>query len=436
VPEGPVVSPTGIVYEEGVPPTDTRFSQTAALYLRSAEPDRALEIALDGIGEDPRNPVHYYLAGIAHARLGAWAEADRMFVEAQRIYPAYELDIEPERLAAWAEAFNTGSEAYADGRDDEALDAWKGATQLYSLRPEAHRNLGMLLTQEGQLDEAIEVYQDLLEGLSRVPATRVLEEEEVRQREEDRIQTEESLADLLLLTDRFVEAEPLLRAKLARNPDDSSVRQDLALTLMGLGKREEAREIYEDLLSERGLQETELYNLGVALFRAGEAVDAAYAFRRLTETRPRSRDAWFNYANALMAAERWSELRDVGETLLSVDPLGETSGLLVARAHLETGDQEGALRHLDRVDATPVFLEGLAIRSSGPTTVLQGRMVGNAASPGQRLNLRFVFMGETGQLVRDTLFRAPAQGEAEAFEFDVEIRATSFRYELDGWDGR
>ena len=72
------------------------------------------------------NPIHYLLAGLAHARLGQYGEADARFTEAQRIYPAYELDIEPEREAAWIELFNEGIAAYTDGNVEATIEAWSG----------------------------------------------------------------------------------------------------------------------------------------------------------------------------------------------------------------------------------------------------------------------------------------------------------------------
>ncbi|MEX2467689.1 MAG: tetratricopeptide repeat protein [Gemmatimonadota bacterium] len=431
-PRGPVVSPTGIVYDPGIPPTETRYSQTAALYLRSDEPDRALELATEGIEADPANPVHYFLAGVAHARLGQHTQADELLAEAERIYPAYQLDIEPERLSAWAEAFNQGSEAYADGLDEEAIHAWRGATLMYQLRPEAHRNLAMLLSQEGRLDEAATVYADLLAGLEEVPATRILSEEELAERRADRLEAEARLADLFLMTNRFEEAEPLLRAQLARDPDDTEVRQNLASALVGQERWDEARSIYDGLLSERSLAETELHNLGVALFRAESPERAAEAFRRLVEARPTSRDAWFNYANALLAAEQWSTLVDVGDRLLWVDPLGENAGLLIARAHLESGDEQGALEQLHRIDGAPVHVENLFMQSRGRTTTLQGQIIGNEAEAGSPLQLRFIFYGEAGEARADTALAAPAEGESDAFEVSVGMRATAYRYEVVG----
>lgn len=429
-PRGPVVSPTGIVYEPGTPPTETRYSQTAALYLRSGEPDRALERALEGTEADPANPIHYFLGGISNARLGRYAEADHMLDEAERIYPAYQLDVEPERLSAWAEAFNRGSEHFADGLDEEAVEAWRGATVIYRLRPEAHRNLAMLLAQTGELDEAAAVYRDLLAGLGELPATRVLGDEERAQRERDRWEAVERLADILLMTSRFAEAEPLLRARLSRDPAATEARQDLAAALAGQDRWEEARLIYDELLSERSLAETELHSLGVALFRAGVPERAAEAFRRLVDARPVSRDAWFNYANALLAAEDWYTLSEIGDRLLRLDPLGETAGLLVARAHLEVGDEQSALEQLQRVDGAPVHIEGLTLQSAGSESTLQGRIVGNLADPGSRLRLRVTFYADDGEVRADTALVTPPPGESDPFAISARVRATAYRYEV------
>jgi tetratricopeptide (TPR) repeat protein len=385
---------------------------------------------MEGIDADPTNPIHYFLGGVANARLGRYAEADEMLDEAERIYPAYQLDVEPERLSAWADAFNRGSEHFADGLDEEAIEAWRGATVIYRLRPEAHRNLAMLLSQEGRLDEAAAVYRDLLAGLGELPATRVLEDAERAQRDQDRGEAEERLTDLLLITGDFAEAEPLLRARLSRDPTGTEARQDLAAALAGQDRWEEARLIYDDLLSERSLAETELHSLGVALFRAGVPERAAEAFRRLVDARPVSRDAWFNYANALLAAEEWNTLSEIGDRLLQLDPLGETAGLLVARAHLEVGDEQSALEQMERVDSAPVHLEGLILQSAGSESTLQGRIVGNVAEPGSRLALRVTFYADDAEVQADTALAAPPPGESSPFAISARVRAAAYRYEV------
>lgn len=430
-PPGPVVSPTGIVYEPGVPPVETRYSQTATLYLHSGRTERALELALEGIEAHPDNPVHHFLAGAARARLGSWAEADRHFSEAERLYPAYELDTEGERESAWAEAFNAGADAYARGDLDGAIEAWRSAALVFDLRPEAHRNLGTLLQETRRLDEAIEAYRTGLEGLEREPATRVLDEAERAQRESARIGMEEALARLLLVTNRHAEAEGLLRRRLERDPADVEARSDLALALSVQGRNEEAARLYASLLAEADLEEDRLFSVGIALFRARDYAGASEAFGRVAERQPYSRDAWFNYANALFGDEQWASLAERGDRLIELDPLNENAALIVARAHLESGDEDAAVDRLDRIDGAPVHVHGLLMSASDDRTTVQGRVSGNQAEPGSPVRLRFVFYGETGELARESVtLSAPAPGESVAVEVSFAGRALGYRYEL------
>lgn len=431
-PAGPVVSPTGIVYEPGTPPTETRRSQTAVQYLRQDRADRAVELALEGIAEDPGNPIHHYLAGVAYARLGEYERADSMFDEAERLYPAYELDIEPEREAAWGEAFNAGLALYDDGDVEGTIEVWRQGTVLYDLRPEAHRNLARLLMAESRFPEAIDIYLGALAGLERRPATSVLGEEELEARARARTEIEDDLGQLFLATSRFAEAEPLLRAQLARDPENIELMAALAASLSGQGKDDEAQVIYERLLSEEGLATTELFNLGVGLFRTGEYEQAALAFKRLTEVQPDSRDAWFNYANSLFAAEAWDSLAVAGARLVAMDPLGENAHLITARARLETGDRAGALASLAGADDAPVHVAGLQMQRAGAVTTVYGRVTGNIAAPADPIRLRFVFYGEGGQQVgaSELTLAAPAPTETEPFEVRFDGTALAYRYEV------
>ncbi len=430
-PPEPVVSPTGILYELGAPPVDTRFSQTATLHLRQERTLRALELAKEGIADDPGNPIHYFLAGQAHVRLGEYEDADEMFLEAQRLYPGYEIDIEREREAGWAKAFNVGGEAYVAGDLERTVEAWTQAMSIYDLRPEAHRNLASLLVADGRYEEAIGAYQGGLAGLEKLPVTRVLDADEIERRAEQKIAMEEDVVPLLVFTERFAEAEVLIRRQLTRDPTSTELRGGLAAALQGQGRAQEAAAIYTALLSEAELQATELFNLGIALFRASEFLAAGEAFERLTGLQSMSRDAWFNYANALFAAEAWERLARVGDRLVELDPLGENAGLITARAHLESGDQDAALRALERTESAPVYLEGLLMRPSGVETMVQGRVVGNVAEAGTRVRLRFTFYGDDGELGKeDVTVSAPLSGESIGFEVSFGTRASAYRYEL------
>ena len=431
VPNGPVISPTGFVYEIGTPPSGTRFSQTGALYLSQGLDARALELSLLGIESDPGNPIHYMLAGMAHVRLEHYSESDAMFTEAQRIFPAYELDIEPEREAAWIDLFNEGIAAYAEGDVEGTIEAWERAGMMWDLRPDASLNLATLFDGEGRWDDAIRAHQRVIAGLERSPVTRVLTLEEIQEREDLRIRSEKSLTQLLLFTERFAEAEPLLRRHLEFDPTSVEVRGDLAAALHGMGQDTEAAAIYTGLLSETGLGARDLFSLGIALYRANDFMAAADAFEQLTQIQPDSRDAWFNYANSLFAAESWESLALVGDRLTEVDPLGENAGLIAARAYLEIGDEQAAMEGLDRTESAPIHVEGLQLRPSEVETSLQGQVVGNTAEPGTPVHLRFTFYGADGALGTEPLtVSAPPPGVRAQFEVSFAGQATAYRYEL------
>jgi tetratricopeptide (TPR) repeat protein len=423
------VSPTGIVYEVGTPPRSTRYSQTAELYLSQQNWDRALQQALDGIREDPTNPLHWFQAGRAGWRLGRYAEADSLFDRAQAVYPAYELDIEPERESAWSLAFNAGVEAYTDGDVQAAMRSWTEASAIFRLRPEAHLNLGRVLVSDGRSVDAIAVYRDGIAGLQRLPATRVLDEGARRAREEIRANMEEALEDLLFEQGRYDEAEPLARARLARTPTGVEQRMGLARILDRLGRVAEATELYAAVLATPDLDAAHLMDLGVGLFHASRFVEAGEAFRRLTTKQPRSRDAWFNYANALFAAQAWAELTRVGPRLLELDPLGETAALVTAKAYLQTGDRERAHATIERVGTLPVLLDRLRLRRTGSGVALEGRVQGNGALPGSAVRVRFEFFGDAGSLGSRTVeVVAPERGATLPLTLSFDAPAAWYCY--------
>ena len=106
--------------------------------------------------------------------------------------------------------------------------------------------------------------------------------------------------------------------------------------------------------------------------------------------------------------------------------------LIAARAHLESGDRDTALRVLQRVDASPVHLEGLRLRRVGAATTVEGRITGNVATPGSAVELLFSFFGDGGlqEGAVTTIVEAPAAGETDTFAVTFDGRALSYRYEL------
>jgi tetratricopeptide (TPR) repeat protein len=253
----------------------------------------------------------------------------------------------------------------------------------------------------------------------------------VREREEMKVATEATLAQLLLATNRFEDAEPFLRRQLEREPTSLDLRSDLATSLAGQGKTAAAVEIYTELLAIPDLEAARLFDLGIALFRSEDFDLSSQAFGRLTQLRPSSRDVWFNYANALFGARELDTLAVAGARLIELDPLGETAGLLTARALLESGDTVAALQALDLVEAAPVYVSQLQMRPVQGATRVTGTVTGNVAAAGTPIQLRFIFY-EEGRLLgnQSVTVMAPAPESITDFEVQFAGSATGYRYEF------
>jgi hypothetical protein len=117
--------------------------------------------------------------------------------------------------------------------------------------------------------------------------------------------------------------------------------------------------------------------------------------------------------------------------LVELDPLRENARLVTARAQLESGDREAALTSMQRADSAPVYVEGLQMQRSTAATTVFGRIVGNAAAPGEQVALRFVFYDEAGASSGTQVLEvaAPPPGEAEDFEVRFDRVAAAYSYD-------
>ena len=429
---GPTTSPTGRQYEPGTPPRQTRFSQAATLAIAQANFEGAMASAQEGIAADSANPIHFYLAGDAAVGLGDFVLADSLWRIAERIYPAYELEIEPSREGAWAAAFNEGVDAYNTGNAEGAIEAWRNADLIYRFRPEAAQNLAIVLSQEGQFDEAVSVYQRGLEAIDLVPATRVMEEEELAEREETRAAMEGELAKLYVYTDRYADAERLLRGVVARDPGNVEAQANLATALMQLDRQDEATQIYSQLLSAPNLELVDMLSIGLALYEAQDWARAGQAFGRVTQRVPEHHDALLNQAYALYNGELWQELLPVGERLLAVDPLNQDAFQMVARAHTQLDQSQQAYAILQRLETLPARADGLILTPGSASTTINGTLVGHAAQEGSPIRLRFTFFDDSGTTLgtQEATVSAPARDQSQQFRVEFTQPASGYKYEL------
>lgn len=423
-------------YPPGIRPRETDLSRRAQVLLLQRNYDQALALTQEGLAADSTNARYYIIAGEAQAGKGDFRAADAAYQNAQRIYPAYERDIIPLREQAWAAAFNEGVTAYNAQNMDGAIRAWENANLIYSYRPESSQNLAAIYTQRGDYDQAIAAYRRGLEALSQpVPGGRELTAEERADQAETQATMQESLAEILLFTERYADAERLYREQLARDTGNIAIQSKLASSIASQpGREAEATAMYDRLLAQPGLQLDDYEDIGVALFSAKNYPRAAEAFARVTAARPNSRDAWYNQSNALYAGEQWTALLPVAQKLVTLDPLNEDSWLILARAQREAGQNTQALQSLETIEAMPIKLKDLATRPADGSTTVRGSVIGGTAATGSAIQLRFTFYGANGaELATQTAnITAPAKDATAPLSVVLQNPAavTGYKYEL------
>lgn len=456
-------------FPPGTEPSRNVWTRSAQIYLDEAEQSNAadekeadytnaLEQARLSIENQPNNPLGYYQAGIALLGLQQWQEAGRMLDRAEELYPRYQLETGPRRQNAWVTLYNRAVQQLQQGDEDAAIATMETADQVYSERPEARVNLGILYTNRTDYENAIRWYNLALETL-RGEAAQYVSASTRREWAETETDVVLNLAGIYSRMNQPAEASQLYREYLEDNPDDSAVRVQLALLLSSQGQEAEAAALFDEVLNMQGLDAIDYYQIGVGLFNAGRFDGAVTAFERAVDANPYFRDAVYNLAQALLA--RASQISDAGasdaevnalyerlaETAIAmreIDPFARTAAILEASAYQNlaentTGAASTAWRNrlvgaLEAIEDLPFDLTNIALSPvAAGRYALTGSLENLALSPGTPVRLRMSVLGPGGAAAatQEITVTAPAREQTVNFraEFDVTGEIAGWRYE-------
>ncbi len=438
----------GRTLAEGIAPRDNANTRSAQLFLSQAQASddpavrqerfqQALAEAEAGMQADPENPLSWFQAGEAHIGLGNYEEADRHLARAEELHPRYYLEIAPVREQAWVDAFNE-SIGHSNNRDyPAAIAELERANLIFKERPEAMMNLGNLYSATNQLNEAISAYEEAIE-LIRSPLAEDQPPEVLADWEENEGIAVYNRAQLLMQADRHEEAVVAYREILAEDPSNVTVASNLGAALSALGREAEAQQIFNDLMARTDLTAQDFLFAGIGLFQGSDYVGAARAFQRSTDLNPESRDATFNLAQAAYLAaseadsastvpdEMWPILADAGRRLVELDPANENAYRLYAQGLIRTGDEQEAVRLLERMEALSFEVLNTQLQPvAGGGAVLTGEVVNRSMAAGSSVSLTFSFSSETGQVLGTRNLQVNLGGEGEAVPFEVEFDSTS-----------
>jgi protein O-mannosyl-transferase len=172
------------------------------------------------------------------------------------------------------------------GQIDEAIQHYEEALRLEPDLPEAHNNLGAILDDRGQIDEAIRHYEEALRLKADYP------------------EAHNNLAITLRGRGRIDEAILHYEEALRLKPDFALAHNNLAIILEGRGRLDEAIQHYEEALRLKPDSAEVHNNLGGALAARGQTDEAIRHYEEALRLKPNYAKARKNLAMILVHRER------------------------------------------------------------------------------------------------------------------------------------
>src|SRR5947208_5730600 len=231
----------------------------------------------------------------------------------------------------WMAHYNLGIVLRDQGEMDQAITHYRHAVALRPNYAEAHYNLGRLLVQKGQLDDAITHYEKALAinpadaetqnnlGVTLFGSGRVDEAiahyQEALKIRPDYAEASCNLANALLSKDDLDSAIARYSACLALSPNQAEAQYDLASALLRKGRTDEAIAHYKKVLELRSDNPDAHANLGSAFLAKGRVREAIAAYRNALRISPENVPAQSNLA-WLLATSSDPSLRNGSEAVL------------------------------------------------------------------------------------------------------------------------
>ncbi len=146
---------------------------------------------------------------------------------------------------------------------------------------------------------------------------------------------------------RFEDARDAFATALALDPTDASAHNNLGLVRVDTGFDADAEASFRAAI-EYAPELWEAYvNLGSLLARQGDLTEAERVYRQVLAADPRHADALMNLANLCARGARADEARDLFERAIAADPNNGLAHFNLAILLQQTGDESGALKHLE-----------------------------------------------------------------------------------------
>ncbi len=189
----------------------------------------------------------------------------------------------------WLAHNNLGLLLENQGRIEEAMEHCHKAIQINPNYSEALVNLGLALAAQGRVDEAIENYRQAIQ---------------IKPNSSEALN---NLGVALAAKGRLDEAIKNFRQAIQIKPSYFKALNNLGLALAAKGRLDEAIKNYRQAIQINPTNYAVEYNLGIALAAKGRLDEAIECFRQVTQIKPNLSEAQFNLGLALAAKGRVDE---------------------------------------------------------------------------------------------------------------------------------
>jgi len=251
----------------------------------------------------------------------------------------------------WMAHYNLGIVLSEQREPDQAIEHYRQAVALRPDYAEAHYNLGRLLVDVGQLDDAVAHYE-------RAAAINPGDAE-----------TQNNLGVTLFGMGRADEAIAHYQKALEIRPDYAEASCNLASALIARGDLDGAIARYTACLAAVPDQEEAQYNLASALLRQGRVDEAIIQYQKVLAMHPESADAHANLGSALLARRRIQDAMAEYTKALQIYP--ENLPALCNLAWLLATSADSSLRNGSEAVQLAEGAESVSSRSDKHPTVLR-----------------------------------------------------------------
>ena len=338
----------------------------------------------------------WFLSGKVYALRNDPAGADSAFTRAESHLAGDEscrTEIQRLRRNMWIPLYNEAIAMLQAQNYDSAVALQRRANVIFRTDPAGYMLMGRAFYQQEKFDSAAVYYRFAARaGTDSAGA-------------DARADAMLNAARLFGRAGNYGASDSAYRDFIRLKPNDIEGPTGLAASLVAQGRNDAAGALYDSLMNNAdALSSFDLFDMGVALFRAAQAdtgnaarqrakfQQTARAFEAGLRKNPLHRDALFNVTNAYLAGEDTARVLDAARRLVAVDSMSVQSLTLLARAYQMNRQNNEVVRVLQRRDSLPMQVQVVRFEPGDSTANLRGA-VGNLKTrelPAFTLTLEFL----------------------------------------------